>query len=259
VALRVSEDIPLVIAANRDEYFARETAPAAWWGYAGVDIFGGRDLEKGGTWLGIRRTSRGPRAGPRTPGLGGCRVALVTNVRDFSLRQTGSSSRGWLVRDALAHPEFPPMLDTRDTPAFNLLVYGAGDHDGALHYLRDGAAPTVVSAGFHALSNARLDTPWPKVESALRSLRTTAQGDVEALFRILSDDVPAPDDALPHTGVPLEVERALSPPFVRLPERGYGTRCSTVIVARVGAGELTFEERTFDSRGKHTGTVRQTV
>jgi uncharacterized protein with NRDE domain len=260
VALGVSEEMPLVIVANRDEFFARKTAPASWWSHEGVDIFGGRDLEKGGTWLGLTRQGR---------------VALVTNLRDrdggvapkpprdpriatlrsaiLELPQKGSS-RGWLVRDALAGAVFPPSFEGRDVPAFNVLVY----EKDALYYLRDGAEPAHVSQGLHALSNHRLDTPWPKVQRSLRALAETPLSNAERLFRILSDDVLARDEELPKTGVPLEIERALSAPFVRMPQMGYGTRCSTVVQVHA-KGEIDFEERTFDERGQHAGTARERV
>ncbi len=238
LAFGVSKDVPLAIAANRDEYFARPAAPASWWRHEGVDIFGGRDLEKGGTWLGVTRAAR---------------FALVTNVRDMSLPQTGTS-RGWLVRDALVSARLPPMFAYEALPAYNLLV-GEGNE---LHYLRDGQPPQRIEPGYHAMSNHRLGTRWPKVDSVLRGMREARLDDVEALFRVLSDDVPAPDASLPSTGVPLELERLLSPPFVKIPAMGYGTRCSTVVVHRAD-GTTTFEERTFDGNGARTGTVRETI
>jgi uncharacterized protein with NRDE domain len=238
VALGVSKEIPFALAANRDELFARGTAPASWWSHEGVELFGGRDVEKGGTWLGLTRRGR---------------IALVTNVRDPSLHQVGAS-RGWLVRDALVSARLPPVFSYDELPAYNVLV-GQGDE---LWYLRDGADAQRVTTGFHGLSNHRLDTKWPKVEASVRAMESARLEDKEVLFRILADDVPASDDALPKTGVPLEVERALSPPFVRLPAIGYGTRCSTVVI-RHADGHVDYEERTFDERGEVVGTVRETL
>ena len=240
LAHRVSAEFPLVLAANRDEYFARPAAPAAWWRGEGVDIFGGRDLEKGGTWLGITRKGR---------------FAVVTNVRDLTKPPPpGASSRGWLVRDALASDVLPPRVDAARFPTFNLLV-GEGE---TVHVLRDDAEPAIVAPGVHGLSNHRLDTRWPKVESAMRAFESLRRIDSDALFRILADDAHAPDDELPSTGVPIEVERALSPAFVRLPALAYGTRCSTVIIGHAGGG-YDFEERTFDASGALVGTVRERI
>lgn len=237
-AFGVFPGAPLVLAANRDEYFARPASRAGWWRHEGVDVFGGRDLEKGGTWLGVTR---------------GGRIAAVTNVRDVGAARAGELSRGLLTCDALVSPRLPPAIDRARFPPFNLLVAERDE----LHYARDDADAVRVQPGIHGLSNHRLDTPWPKVKRALAALERG--GELTApLFAMLSDASPATDDALPNTGVPLEVERALSSPFVRLPLIGYGTRCSTVLV-RHASGALDFEERTFDSSGALVGTVRERI
>jgi uncharacterized protein with NRDE domain len=230
-AYGVFPDAPLVLAANRDEYFARPAAPAAWWKHDGVEIFGGRDLDKGGTWM----------------ALGRGRIAVVTNVRDLSKPQTGRS-RGFLPRDAITSASLPPAIDVAAYPAFNML---AGDQD-AMFYVSDESQPRRVAPGIHGLSNHRLDTPWPKVK---RGLEAIARGpDKIALFEMLRDGAPAADADLPKTGVPLEVERKLSSPFVAMPAVGYGTRCSTVVIRRA-SGETEFEERTWNERGELAGVV----
>ncbi|HEX4512506.1 MAG TPA: NRDE family protein [Polyangiaceae bacterium] len=225
-------DAPFVLAANRDEYFARPAAPAAWWKHEGRDVFGGRDLEKGGTWMAISPEKR---------------IAVVTNVRDLSKPQTGKS-RGLLPLIALASEAHSLTIDVAEYPAFNLL---AGDGD-AMFYVSDDAGARRVAPGFHGLSNHRLDTLWPKVK---RGLAVLARGpSKDALFEMLRDDRPAPDDELPKTGVPIDVERKLSSPFVSMPEVGYGTRCSTVVIRRAN-GSLEFEERTWNARGELAGVV----
>ena len=229
--LGVFPDAPFVLAANRDEYFARPAAPAAWWEHEGTKIFGGRDLDKGGTWM----------------ALGRGRIAVVTNVRDLSKPQTGRS-RGFLPRDAVRSDAMPPAIDVAAYPAFNMLV-GEGD---AMFYVSDESPARRVASGFHGLSNHRLDTPWPKVKRGLAVLERGP--DTEALFDMLRDAAPAPDSDLPKTGVPLEVERKLSSPFVAMPEVGYGTRCSTVVI-RNASGETRFEERTWNERGELAGVV----
>jgi uncharacterized protein with NRDE domain len=242
--LGVFPDAPFVLAANRDEYFARAASPAAWWEFVagsaeggtaqtakGATIFGGRDLEKGGTWM----------------ALGRGRIAVVTNVRDLSKPQTGRS-RGFLPRDAVTSDAIPLAIDVAAYPAFNLLV---GD-DAAMFYVSDESPARQVPNGFHGLSNHRLDTPWPKVRRGLAALERGPNK--EALFEMLRDAAPASDGELPKTGVPIEVERKLSSPFVAMPEVGYGTRCSTVVIRRA-SGETEFEERTWNDRGELAGVV----
>lgn len=234
-ALGVFPDAPFVLAANRDEYFARAAAPASFWEYEGTKIFGGRDLDKGGTWM----------------ALGGGRIAVVTNVRDLSKPQMGRS-RGFLPRDAITSASLPPAIDVASYPAFNMLV---GD-ESAMFYVSDESPAREVPPGLHGLSNHRLDTPWPKVKRGLAALERGPN--TEALFEMLRDDVPALDSDLPKTGVPLEVERKLSSPFVAMPEVGYGTRCSTVVVRlapRNGKAETRFEERTWNERAELAGIV----
>ncbi len=236
-ALSTIEGFPFVLAANRDEYFARPSASAAWWEHDGVEIFGGRDLEKGGTWLGLTRAGR---------------IAVVTNVRDVTNpARPSSSSRGWITTGALTSARLPPAIARDPFPSFNLLV-AEGD---ATFYARDDGDTVRVAPGFHGLSNHRLDTPWPKVERAVSALAAMKSPTPDALFDVLADRTLALDDALPKTGVPLEVERALSPAFVNLPAVAYGTRCSTVVM-RDRAGVIHFEERTFDASGAITRVVR---
>jgi len=230
-ALGVFPDAPFVLAANRDEYFARPASPASWWKHDGVDVFGGRDLDKGGTWMALGRR----------------RIAVVTNVRDLSKPQTGRS-RGFLPRDAVTSDAMPPAIDVAEYPAFNMLV---GD-DREMFYVSDESPARRVTNGLHGLSNHRLDTPWPKVRRGLDALERGPSKD--ALFEMLRDGAPAPDAELPKTGVPLDVERKLSAPFVSMPEVGYGTRCSTVVIRRA-SGETEFEERTWNERGEVAGIV----
>jgi uncharacterized protein with NRDE domain len=230
-ALSVFPDAPFVLAANRDEYFARPASPAAWWEHERTKIFGGRDLDKGGTWM----------------ALGRGRIAVVTNVRDLSRSQTGRS-RGFLPRDAVTSETLPPAIDIAAYPAFNLL---AGD-EHEMFYVSDESPARRVANGLHGLSNHRLDTAWPKVKRGLAALERGP--DKDALFEMLRGSAPAPDSELPKTGVPIEVERKLSSPFVAMPEVGYGTRCSTVVIRRP-SGETQFEERTWSERGELAGVV----
>ncbi len=231
----VFADFPFVLAANRDEYFARPSASAAWWMHEGVEIFGGRDLEKNGTWLGLTRAGR---------------IAVVTNVRDLAKPIAGTASRGWLTRDALTRKRTATL---ENFPSYNVIV---ASRDG-VWYTRDDIDTVSIARGIHGLSNHRLDTPWPKVERAKSVLAAQATPEVDALFAMLADRTAARDEELPKTGVPLEVERALSSPFVSMPEVGYGTRCSTVILR--ARDVMHFEERTFDERGAVVRIARDSI
>jgi len=235
LAWKAHPDSPLVVAANRDEWRARPTAPAIWW-EGRPDLLAGRDLEAGGTWMGVTR---------------GGRFCAVTNFRDPSGKRGTARSRGELVADFLSGIESPAaycgMLARRagDYNGFNLLA-GAG---GSLVYFgsREGEA-REVEPGIHALSNHLLDEPWPKVHRAREAMaKAVAEGD-ESLFAMLSDTTPGRDGELPDTGVGLAWERRLSPALIT--GEDYGTRASTVM--RMSAtGRVRFEERTRDA----TGTV----
>lgn len=246
VALDLRTDYPLMIAANRDEFFARPSAPADFWPDL-PQVLAGRDLEQGGTWMGIAR---------------GGRFAAVTNFRDGGQRN-GRKSRGWLVRDFLAGALAPEAFlvqvhAVRDHyDGFNLIV-GSGRH--LLHYSNRTSQVTPLVAGVYGLSNHLLDTPWPKVErakQAVQALQAIAPEDVETgLIRLLADDARAPDDELPRTGVPLEWERVLSSAFIRT--AGYGTRASTLVL-RDAYGRTVFRESAFGPEGETLDTRRFAV
>ncbi len=243
LAVRPHPSISLVVAANRDEMHARPTRELAEWGdHPG--LFAGRDLDKGGTWLGVTRAGR---------------FAALTNVRDPAVRRTGRSRgelvRGFLESDAPAS-EWCRDLEARAYvyPAFNLVVSDGLD----VRYTTEApSSHAPLGAGLHGLSNARLDTPWPKVASARAALgrAISPAGDVEleALFAALRSETRATDDALPSTGLPLELERALSSAFIASPM--YGTRCSTVVVRTADGGGF-IEERRFDAASTETGRTR---
>ncbi|HEX5725956.1 MAG TPA: NRDE family protein [Longimicrobiaceae bacterium] len=225
-------DYRLVVAANRDEFYGRPAAPAAWWPDA-PEVLAGRDLREGGTWLGITR---------------GGRFAAVTNFRDAAPPRPGAPSRGWLVGDFLRGPASPDeYLATLAGRAGEYNGFGllAGDA-GSLHYLSNrGAGPAELAPGVYGLSNHLLDTPWPKVErgkAGLREVLAGPAGEVEArLLELLADRAEADGALLPDTGVGVERERALSALFIATPR--YGTRASTVLT--VGRdGRVRMVERT---------------
>jgi uncharacterized protein with NRDE domain len=225
-ALGTRPELPLVVAANRDELYARATAPADFWPER-PEVLAGRDLEAGGTWLGVTR---------------GGRFAALTNYRDPSAQRAGAPSRGALVADFLAGDEDAESFLARIASVgaryngFNLV---AGDARELFWLSNRTERVERVPAGVHGLSNHLLDTPWPKVERGRERLETLlASGEPvpDDLFELLLDAERAPDDALPETGVGLEWERALSPPFIASPT--YGTRSSTVVLFREGEVEL---------------------
>jgi uncharacterized protein with NRDE domain len=239
----------LVVAANRDEFFARATAPAAWWEDA-PDVFAGRDLEAGGTWLGVTR---------------GGRFAALTNFRDLTApRKSDAPSRGTLVGGFLRRRESAGDYVARVQP-------GAGAFEGFNLLLSDGTElvsfsnvegdPVALPPGVYGLSNHLLETPWPKVTAARERLERALAGapdleDLEGrLLTFLRDRSLASDGALPDTGLPLAWERALSAAFVVLPD--YGTRASTSLVVAAD-GHVRVVERSFGPGGAPLGEKRET-
>ncbi len=233
---------PLYIAANRDEFHNRPALPAAPWD-ANPDIFSGLDQSGGGTWLGINRNGR---------------FAMLTNYRDPSAFNPQAPTRGMLVSDFLesdrsACDYAQDIWKTGDAyNGFNLIV---GDASG-VYYTgnRQETPPLALGRGSYILSNHLLDTPWPKAERLRNALDALSPGrsvDVmDNVFSLLHDTTPAPDDALPDTGLPLERERLLSSPFII--SDNYGTRCSS-IVAVDSLGDATFSELTYAPDGTEAG------
>lgn len=229
---------PLRLIANRDEFHARPAAALAAWADA-PGLIGGRDLEAGGTWLAVHRRGR---------------LAAVTNVRDPRLKvPDGAPSRGALVRAALECDDLPAWLDglasgeANRYAGFNLLV-GDGRRLWHLHRGRQGIDLTLVMPGLHGLSNATLDTPWPKVIAARQGVAASLrQGRwPHDALRTMSDDRQADDARLPETGVGLEWERRLSSPFIRGEE--YGTRATTWLSWHAD-GTIDIGERRFGPNG----------
>src|ERR1700754_2133485 len=229
----------LLLVGNRDEFHERPSAPLARWDKPG--IVAGRDLQAGGTWLGV---------------ADGGRVSAVTNVRD-PRDVHGGLSRGLLpvesLTDGSAH-EHAEALRRRaaDYRPFNLLTF-----DGQSAYYignRPKARVAKIDPGVHGLSNADFNAPWPKTKAACEKLSLWIygdnEGDFESLFEILAHEGTWPDNVLPDTGVGIDLERQLSATFIR-GER-YGTRAST-IVAVDHEGATIVVERRFGPNGKKQG------
>lgn len=232
LAWQVHPDYSLLVAANRDEFHARATAPARFWSEAPW-LLAGRDLAAGGTWMGVTR---------------GGRFAALTNFREPMVPQ-GQRSRGLLVSEYLQtdiDPEAYAALvraNGGDYSGFNLLL---ADGHKLVALSNRGMAPRVLEPGVYGLSNHLLDSPWPKVVKAREALRAeTARPTVDGLLHLLADDAAAPDDDLPDTGVGLAMERLLSSPFIR--SAAYGTRSSTALLA--GRERIRFVEQAFTAEG----------
>lgn len=235
-AIGQNPEFPLVVAANRDEFFRRPTAAMDWWqDDNGQRILAGRDLESGGTWLAVD-----------TDGA----VAAVTNVREGSA-EAGRCSRGEIPLKALlmSAPELKPELDGDPGrySGFNLIQLSG--LEGWYYSNRDAHPGRRMFRGVYGLSNHLLQTPWPK----LLRLRQAVGHCVEKagrdaaplhnrLLSLLQDTTPAPDRSLPDTGVGIETERFLSPPFI-LGDH-YGTRATT-IVTMSGGGQISVTEQSW--------------
>jgi uncharacterized protein with NRDE domain len=234
----------LVVAGNRDEFHERPAAPLGWWSDA-PGIVAGRDLRAGGTWLGLARSGR---------------FGLVTNFRDANGAPPDAPSRGQLVQGFLLGTQSAAgFLDALQPgigayAGFNLLVGDAG----GLHYCCNvgDTRPRELAPGIYGLSNHRLDEPWPKLvrtrerfaAALARAVPTPAD-----LFDLLADSTPSAYESPPDRGLPPDLERALSAPFVR--HERYGTRCSTVVLVEHG-GRTVVLERRFDPSGAQSGAAR---
>ena len=244
VALDAHPRYALVLAANRDEYHARPAQAAHWWTHDEASpILAGRDLAQGGTWLGLAPDGR---------------FAFVTNVREPGRLDPNAPSRGALVpallrdrrdlTDALA----ATVAHAQRYNGFNLV---AGDQSSAAFGSNRASGIVRLARGIHGVSNAGLDTPWPKLllaKAGLAAWVASGATDPAPLWRVLADTRAAADDELPHTGIARERERLLSSPFIVSDD--YGTRCSTlVLLGRDGQAALV--ERSFDRHGRATGEV----
>lgn len=248
LAIDQSRRFPLVVAANRDEFHTRPSARLAWWTHedGGPAILGGRDLEAGGIWLGLTAAGR---------------LAMVTNVRDPSRIDAQAPSRGQIVPQWLRGSEPTDRFWMRTALSgyngFNLVA--ADFKRGECFWASNlgGAHPKRLERGVYGVSNASLDTAWPKTTTLKQRLRSAVDvaDSVEALasamFTALGDRQLAEESELPATGVPLALERALSAAFIRIPDRQYGTRCSTLVISeRVGRSLVTHVlERSYTASG----------
>jgi len=233
----------LLLAGNRDELHARPAQPLERW--TGPEhLLAGRDLQSGGTWLGVSEQGR---------------MAVVTNLRGFGAPMPGLASRGALVTDYLAGVGAyadPPAVDLAAFNPVNLIV---ADQHGA-HFLsnRPDVTRSTLASGLYGLSNGTLDEPWPKtmrLKSCLLDWITGDATDPELLFGALHEQV-LPDIGLePRTPSEVPQEPLQSPIFIRNPV--YGTRCSTVVAIDMRRRGVIMERR-FAPDGNETGRTSLT-
>lgn len=244
-AINESEEYPFILIANRDEYRRRPSAQAAFW-QDHPHVLAGRDLEGMGTWLGINKTGK---------------IAFLTNYRhpDFFGRKgptRGSLVSDFLIGDADGESYLNALENTKAYNGFNLVV---GTAKELFFYSNVENEIKAIRSGVHGLSNALLNTSWPKVDDGKAKLKAAIESHAlgaENLFAMLHDSSFAKTEDLPQTGVGPELEKILSAKFINTPN--YGTVCSTVIKFD-RKGTCFFEERTFDAMGAQTAEVRFTL
>jgi len=232
----------LILAANRDAFYERPTRAAQFWNEK-PDILAGKDLKAGGTWMGIHKDGR---------------WGALTNYRDPSIKKENPPSRGELVLNYLGNNhsaiDFIRSIKSKSNAynGFNLLL---GDSSGIYHFSNQAHEITKAKPGIHGISNALLDTPWPKLtvaKAGLKEIISKADFSREELFELLKNDAKAVDEELPDTGIPYEWEKTVSAIFIK--SQNYGTRCSTILLIDY-EGKVEFTERRFI---ENTGEVSET-
>ncbi len=233
-ALNEHPKYPLVLLANRDEYFNRPTLYAhPWEEYS--EMIAGRDQTAGGTWLGITKRNR---------------FAAITNYRDPQRLNPDAQSRGALTKNFLTGAQAPARyideIKSKDISynGYNLLLSSS---PGIMtHYSNITSKTTILYKGIHGLSNHLLDTQWPKVKKGIRSFKQVLSEkiiDPKQLLEIMLNNKPASNGKLPSTGIDKDLERKLSSMFINIP--GYGTRCTTILMID-RHNQATFHEHTFN-------------
>lgn len=245
LSYKQNEEYPFIALANRDEFYKRPTLPADYW-EENQNILAGKDLEGGGTWMGVTKNGH---------------MAMLTNYRDIPNIKQNAPTRGKLVSDYLKG-EFDAknylLALTKTASLYNGYNLIAGTFDDPWYFSNYEKQKVVqLGSGFYGLSNQLLDSNWPKIEKGkarLASLMLDKELDIKALFSVMSDKEVVENDALlPSTGLPLDRERAISSMFIDT--EGYGTRATTLVAVH-RSGEVTFIERLFEN-GKFAGVENQ--
>ena len=231
-ANNVHKDYKFIFAANRDEFYNRPTKQAEFWS-ENPDLLAGKDLQAGGTWMGITKQGR---------------FAAITNFRDLKNHRTDAPSRGNLTLDFLVNDIEPEEYYSKlksELNRYNGLNLILGNVDELYYFSNKSEGLKKLEPGIYGISNALLNSPWPKVEKSKQYLKKLVeQQDIHPweLLNLLYDTTIAKDDSLPDTGVGMELERLLSPVFTKMEK--YGTRCSTVIMVDKN-NNVKFVEKTF--------------
>lgn len=230
-AIDCHPDYPLIVAANRDEYYDRPTRDLhLWQDYP--QVVAGKDLHKGGTWFGVSKKGR---------------WAAITNYREPD-QINRSTSRGTLVLDYLLTDQPPAVyldeLTSRadDFNGFNLVVGVRGE---VRYFSNRHSEQKTLDTGIYGLSNHLIDTPWPKVirgKDAMARIMQRRALSCDSLFNLLSDTKAAADHDLPNTGIDIGFERLLSSAFIQ--GNVYGTRSSTILLINQN-NRLKLEERSY--------------
>ena len=243
LSYKQNKDYPLIVLANRDEFYKRPTQPAHYW-EENPNILAGKDLEGGGTWMGITKNGY---------------MSMLTNYRDIANIIPNAPTRGKLVSDYLKG-EFSPkdylLALSKTGSKFNGYSLITGSFNDPWYYSNYGNKVAQLGTGLYGLSNALLDSKWPKIEAgkaALVPLITKDKIYKEELFSSMTNPELASDEQLPNTGLPLEKERAISSMFIDI--EGYGTRCTTLIMVDKN-GKVDFTERQYEN-GFATGEENQ--
>ncbi len=243
LSYKQNKEYPLIVLANRDEFYKRPTQSAHYW-EENQNILAGRDLEGGGTWMGITKNGY---------------MSMLTNYRDIANIKPNAPTRGKLVSDYL-HGEFNPkeylVALSKTGSSYNGYSLINGHFNDPWYYSNYDKKVVQLGTGLYGLSNALLDSKWPKIESgkmALAPLISKEKIDREELFDLMINPDLAKDQDLPQTGLPLEKERAISSMFINI--EGYGTRCTTLIMVDKH-GKVDFTERQYEN-GQATGEENQ--
>jgi uncharacterized protein with NRDE domain len=231
-AYNILPDQPFILAGNRDEFYNRPTKIAHKWKTDPV-LIAGQDLKAGGTWMGISETGR---------------FAALTNYRAINEIKENTPSRGDIVKNFLLSEK--PVKNFLEN-----LLRDAGKYNGfnllagtlfELYYLTNKRKEIVkLKPGYYSISNAYLETSWPKTDKAMSSFKSVLEQDGlndAALFEMLLDSEQYPLEKLPKTGLPEELEKAVSSIFIQT--ENYGTRCSTII-SMDSHSKISLVERTY--------------
>tara|TARA_R110001592_G_scaffold356543_2_gene658665 strand:- start:35758 stop:36546 length:789 start_codon:yes stop_codon:yes gene_type:complete len=244
---------PLTLAANRDEFHNRASLDAHFW-EDNPKIFGGRDLEKNGTWLGLSNNDNNATF----------RLAALTNFRSSDNTQY-EHSRGEITQQFLSSNlsafEYAQQITFGFYAGFNALFYDGSKLVYCHHESNQTPEIYLLDKGIYGLSNAKLNSPWPKVEKTKKAFHTLSINEnhefsARHLFSFLSNNKPAEDSLLPDTGVGIDFERILSPAFIISPS--YGTRTASVVIIDKKENKQTvyFNERQFSNKG---GKIRELI